>query len=581
MEPLNKTSVISNSLIKKWYSIISSLQLKNSIKFFDRRGIVTLLSLILLLLPVFFIVKIGLNSIQDQEYLWYHLYNTLLPTYLINTFVLTLGVAALSLLFGITSAWMITFYNFPSRKYLVWMLFLPFAFPAYLIAFVYSDFLEFGGPVQTWWRAWLGITPGTAYFFPEFRSMGGAILFMALVYYPYVYMFARKGFLEQSTVIQNAAKIFGLNSFALFFKVSWPLIRPAISVGIFLVMMETIADFGVVSYFSISTLTLGAYNFWINMGSLEGAIQIALITLSVVMVVMFFEKWQRSKKRHYEQHSQPLIRKPTRGFALLGMLMFNWLLVGLGFIFPLSILAYNAIRLLSNNGIEENISDYVIHSWNSLSLAAGTATFTVLAALLIIKLTAFHHSRLVKATLPVFSVGYALPGTILGIGIIPVVMGLNTLIGNWIFLGGTLFAISYAYVIRFISIPLGSIESGHKKISENIYLSSKIFGKSRWSTLFQVDLPLLKNCLLTGFVIVFVDVMKELPLMIILRPLNYETLVTHVFSYASVENLSQASLSAITIVLLGVIPIMFLTQTIDEARISHIPVDSNTNTLTS
>lgn len=530
---------------------------------------IILITLSIFLSPVFFILKLGIGSWDVEGEMWKHLYQTMLPLYVSNTLILIIGSGFLATVLGILTAWIVTFYRFPGRNYLVWLLLLPFAFPSYLIAFIYTEIFDYPGPIQTILRTWTDWGPQD-YWFPEIRSLPGAIIFFAISLYPYVYMFARKAFLEQSQFLQQTAQVFGLSSRQLFFKISWPLTRPAIVLGVFLVMMEILADFGTVSYFSIPTLSLGAYNFWINMGSLEGAIHIAIITLILILAMIYLEKWQRSKKRHFENNQQPLPQRKLQLPQATLAIIITGIPILIGFIIPFLVLIYFSIITLRGQNSHTTITEYLLYSWNSISLAFLIASLTCVIAFLIVKAVVTHKSKVIHTVLPAFSIGYALPGTLLGIGIIPVVMSINVLIENIFFIGGTLLVVIFAYVIRFIIIPLGSIETGHRKISENIYHSANILGKTRWERALTLDIPLLKKCIFTAFIIVFVDVMKELPLMIILRPLNYENLATHVFTYASNENLTLASPSALTIVLLGLLPVILLTRHIDHARKTEV-----------
>jgi iron(III) transport system permease protein len=525
---------------------------------------VVLLAIFLFILPFFYIVKISFVYTND---IWPHLYQTLLPLYLKNTFLLTGGTALLATILGVFSAWTVTFYDFPTRKILIWALLLPFAFPTYIMAYIYTDIFDYPGPIQSILRNVMNWSSKKDYWFPEIRSLEGAIILFSLALYPYIYLFTRKALLEQSLSIRQMAEVLGIRKIKILFKISWPLTRPAILVGVFLVIMETITDFGTVDYFSLNTLSLGIYNVWINMGSLESAVQISLITLVIVLIIIFLERIQRFKKTHIETQGQKITYKIINRKYKWIFFLFNWLLILLGFGIPFIVLIkYSLQYFINNNYYQISIEEFFILSKNSLLIAISISFLTSFIALILVKIIIKSKSLWLKSIFPIFSIGYALPGTVLGVGVLLIIVNLNPFFEGYLFISGTLLAVVYAYVIRFITIPIGAIETGYKKISPNIYYSATLLIPKWWKILLIIDFPLMKKSIFTASIIVFVDVMKELPLMLMLRPINFETLATNVYNFASDENIEQACLSALTIVLIGILPIIFLSKSIDQKQ---------------
>ncbi len=510
------------------------------------------------------------------ENIWPHLVETVLPVYIITTLELMLGVGALSIAIGVCGAWLVTMCRFPGRKIFEWALLLPFAVPAYVIAYVYTDLLEYSGPLQIMLRELFGWQTARDYWFPDIRTLGGAILMLALVLYPYVYLLARASFLEQSTTIQDASRTLGCTPFQSFYRVSLPIARPAIAVGLSLVSMETINDFGTVDYFAVKSMSAGIYDTWLNMSNLGGAAQIASLMMIFVVILISLERIGRARQRQF--HSADRFKKLTgyqlSGWRAWGATILCALPVICGFIIPVWVLGRYALRNLDQLWTE----DFLTHASHSFILSSCAAILTIVIALLLAYSKRLHRKRSLKLAAQFSSLGYAMPGAVLAIGVIIPLAAFDNLLNDiteqlfdtsvGLLLSGTAFAVVFAYVVRFLAVSVGSVESSLNKVTESMDMASRSLGYTPLETLFRVHLPLIKGGILTAALVVFVDCMKELPATLILRPFNYDTLATYVYQFASDEMLEACSLAALLIVLVGIIPVILLSRTISATRSS-------------
>lgn len=509
-----------------------------------------------------------------SENIWPHLVDTVLPVYILTTLQLLLGVGLLSIAIGVCGAWLVTMCRFPGRKIFEWALLLPFAVPAYVIAYVYTDLLEYSGPLQIMLRETFGWQTARDYWFPDIRTLGGAILMLALVLYPYIYLLARASFLEQSTTIQDASRTLGCSPLQSFYRVSLPIARPAIAVGLSLVSMETINDFGTVDYFAVKSMSAGIYDTWLNMSNLGGAAQIASLMMIFVVILISLERLGRARQKQY--HSPDRFKKltgyPLTGWKAWGATTLCALPVICGFIVPVWVLAGYALRNLDQLGTE----DFLTHASHSFILSSAAALLTIVIALVLAYSKRLHRKRSLKLAAQFSSLGYAMPGAVLAIGvIIPLAAFDNALndilesafgITVGLLLSGTAFAIVFAYVVRFLAVSVGSVESSLNKVTESMDMAARSLGYSPIQTLFRVHLPLIKGGILTAALVVFVDCMKELPATLILRPFNYDTLATYVYQFASDEMLETCALAALLIVMVGIVPVILLSRTISATR---------------
>ncbi|MDX1458965.1 MAG: iron ABC transporter permease [Marinobacter sp.] len=509
-----------------------------------------------------------------EENIWPHLVDTTLPRYLITTFQLMLGVIAITLTVGVTSAWLITMCDFPGRRFFEWAMLLPFAVPAYVIAYVYTSLLDYAGPVQIALRDLFGWTSAQDYWFPEIRSLGGATAMIGLVLYPYVYLLARAAFLEQSPSLFSVSRSLGHSALSTFFRVVLPIARPAIAVGLSLVLMETLNDFGTVDFFAVQTLTAGLFDTWMNLGNLGGAAQIATTMLTFVVILVTLERYSRRRQSQYATRDT---REPIQRFHLskrrqLACVVACSLPFLLGFVVPALSLAYYAW-------------DYFDESWNptflentlnSLFLSGTAALTTLLIGVTLAYSRRLHNTRGMQVLMRLSSLGYAMPGAVLAVGVIIPLAGFD----NWLdglmrevfgistglLLSGSTFALVFAYTVRFLAVSAGSVESALQKVTPSMDMASRSLGQSPGGTLVRVHLPILRGTLLTAALVVFVDCMKELPATLILRPFNFDTLATYVYQFASDEQLAHSALPALIIVMAGIVPIILMSRSIGNTR---------------
>lgn len=535
---------------------------------FDRWRWAVLLPALLLALPVIIIFA---SWLEPQTEIWRHLRQTVLVDYVLNSLLLAGGTGLGALFIGTGSAWLISQYQFIGRRYLQWLLLLPLAMPAYIIAYTYTGMLDFAGPVQSQLRAWFGWSYGD-YWFPEIRSLGGAILMLALVLYPYVYMLARNAFAEQSASLLEASRTLGMTPRQHFWRVALPLARPAILTGMALAMMEAFADYGTVQYFGVPTFTTGIFRTWFGMGSAQAAAQLAALLTSFVLFLLLLEKWSRRKVRYYYQgqkHSAAALRTvgPLRQ---LGLLLLCLLPVLLGFILP-------AWRLLSwalanwQRTLNDSFWQLV---WNSFSLAALAAVLSVVLALLFAYAKRLRRDPVVRLPVQLAALGYAVPGTVIAIGVmIPLAWfdrNVDLLAEHWfgvrtgLLVSGTLLALLLAYSVRFLAVSLHGIEAGLERIKPNMDNAARSMGLSPLQVLRRVHVPLLSGSVLTALLLVFVDVLKELPATLILRPFNFNTLAVRAHELASDERLADAALPALAIVLVGLLPVILLARSTER-----------------
>jgi iron(III) transport system permease protein len=518
------------------------------------------------------IISVVYLAVFPEENAWTHLANTVLPYYLKNTLMLMVGVVTLTFLVGTGAAWLISMYNFPGKRLLSWALLLPFAVPAYVVAYVYTDLLEYAGPIQSTLRDIFGWQSAQDYWFPEIRSMGGAIIMMSLALYPYVYMLARTSFLDQSISLYQVSRSLGVTPFVFFYRVSLPIARPAIAVGLALVLMETLNDFGTVDYFAVQTLTAGLYDTWLNMGNLGGAAQIAGVMVIVVVLLVSLERYSRRQQKQFNSrnHGNPIPCQTLTGIKAVLATTAALLPVILGFFIPFLVLSSYAFHYFDVSWS----SDFLTFASNSFGLSAIAAILTLILGTLLAYSKRMNKHPLTNIAIRVSSLGYAIPGAVLAIGIIiPFAWFDNQLdafmrstfgISTGLVLSGTAFAVLFAYLVRFLAVASGSIESSLDKVTPNMDMASRSLGHSYMGTLTRIHLPIIRRGALTAMLVVFVDCMKELPATLILRPFNFETLATQVYQFASDELLEQSALSALVIVLVGIIPVILLDKTISK-----------------
>jgi len=507
------------------------------------------------------------GGVSASSQLFGHLWQTVLPTYLENTLWLALLVVVLALFFGVISAAIITQTNIIFKQQLRWLLLLPLAMPAYLVAYLYTDLFDYAGPVQRSLRAYFGWQSPSDYWFFDIRTLPGAALMLALVLFPYIYMLTRGAFEQQDQNLIRASRLLGLSAKKTFFKVALPLARPAIAVSVSLVLMETLADFATVQYFSVNTLTTAIYDTWLGYGDIGAANALASVLMLLVLFVVLAEQRSRAGLRH--QSARPNTKREMIQLSFLQQAIasiFCWSLVVFGFLLPLTLLIIMAVQYSDM----EQLSVLLSTGINSLKVSVIAATFAVIIALLFGLYQRLHADKYRKVPQQISGFGYAVPGTVLAMAMLSTLGPLD----HWLnataeFLGftapglilsGSLFAIVFAFVVRFSAIANGAIDSGIKQIPMSLDYAPASLGVGLAGTLTKVHLPLLTPTIFIAWLLVFVEAMKELPAVLLLRPFNFETLSSQIYQLISDEMLEQGALGAILIVLFGLLPIVLLNK---------------------
>ncbi|WP_088870174.1 ABC transporter permease [Aeromonas veronii] len=524
---------------------------------------------LLLGLPV---IALLFSAFSAEGALFRHLADTVLLDYLANTLGLVVGVVLLSLLFGVPTAWLVAMCQVPGRRALQWALMLPMAMPSYIVAYVYTDLLDYSGPLQAGLRTLFGWNSPADYWFPAIRSLGGAAWGLALVLFPYVYLLTRASFLEQSVSLIHSSRLLGCTPWQSFRRLSLPLARPAIMVAVSLVAMETLADFATVHFFAINTLTTAVYDTWLGYGSLATAAKLSCLMLLAVVLLIALERRSRSRQQVFQKsmgHEQPL-RYPLKGMSRALAAFWCWGLVLAGFGLPFVILLDYGVRYFELSWTPE----FVRFAGNSLAISALTALLAMGIALLL-----GFFRRLdggIKSLLPlrIAAMGYAMPGTVLAIGVLVPLTALDFAIndlaewlgrqGPGLLLTGTITAIVFGYLVRFVAIAIGSVESSMGKISPSLDMAARSLGLGDGGMLRRVHLPLVRRGLFAGAMLVFIESMKELPAALLLRPFNFDTLATHVYQFVSDEMLERGALGAIVIVLVGLLPLIWVNRSLDS-----------------
>ncbi|MBX4974365.1 iron ABC transporter permease [Rhizobium lentis] len=510
-----------------------------------------------------------LEASKGSAALWGHLFATVLPVALLDTVILLAGVGVITAVVGTTTAWLVTAYDFPGRHALEWMLLLPLAVPTYIVAYAYLDILHPIGPVQDAVRWLLGYESPRQFRLPDVRSKAGCILLLGIVLYPYVYIPTRAMFLTQSGNLVDAARTLGTSRRAVFWRVALPLARPAVAVGISLALMETLNDIGAAEFLGVRTITVSIYTTWITRSDLSGASQIALALLLIVVAIVAVERWARRKQRYSIDVRRMRSFQPRRVSLGKGIMLFlgGLLPVILGFAAPALYLLIEAAKRYRFAGISSRIIDEAV---NTLVIATLATTATVILGLLAAYATRLRPGQRSSWLLRCSTMGYAAPGTVVAIGVLIVLGGLDQLIdraalslfgvSTGLLLMGSGAAVIYALIVRFLAISAGSIEAGLSRISLSLDHASRSLGQSTAGTLRYVHLPLSKAAISAAALLVFVDCVKELPATLLLRPLNIETFATHLYGEAARGTYEEASIAALAIVLIGILPAMLLSR---------------------
>jgi iron(III) transport system permease protein len=504
---------------------------------------------------------------------WAHLVATLLPEYAVTSLVLCAGVGIGVALIGVGAAWLVTHLDFFGRRSFEWLLVLPLAMPAYVMAYTYTDLLQFAGPVQRGLREAFGWSRAD-YWFPEVRSTGGAVAMFICVLYPYVYMLARTAFLERGGGVMEAGRSLGLTPWQSFVRLSIPMARPAIAAGVALALMETLADYGTVSYFAVQTFTTGIYRAWFSLGDRAAAAQLSMCLLGFVLLVLALERASRGRARY---HGPGLRRQPPRGPRLQGaraVLAFAacCLPIVLGFLLPSGVLLHMAFT----DGDAQFGARFFELARNSLVVSGLTALIAVALALLVAYARRLDPGPVARGAHWAAGMGYALPGSVIAVGVLIPVARLDNTLALWLrdsfgwevglLFTGTIAALVFACVVRFLTAALHTVDSALHRVTPHMDDAARSLGLTPSRTLMRVHVPLLRRGLLTAGLLVFIDVMKELPATLVMRPFNFDTLATQAYRLASDERLAEASTASLAIVAVGLLPLIVLSRQIAKDR---------------
>jgi len=512
---------------------------------------------IVLIIPIALIV---FNAFGAQSDTLVHLKETVLNDYIINTLVLLFGVCSLSLIFGVGSAYFITFYEFKYSKFFSIVLILPFIIPSYILGFIYSDILGFYGPIHLMLKEF-----GVKTYF-DVLNMNSVIIILSLALYPYIYLIVKSSFSKHSSFLLNPALSLGISRMKIFYKIILPLSRPAIIGALSLVMMETISEYGLVKYFGIDTLSTAVFTAWFGLNDPNSAAYISTIAMIMVFTILVIEKINRGGARYkVESISTPIKKIKTKLLGQVSILAFLSIPFIFGFLIPIIwILIYSFehyILVLDD--------DFIQTVLNSFMAASVSAALIVTIAIILGYSARIFDNKYMKYLLKVATLGYSIPGAVTAVGIIIV----STSIDNYIIelfdldglvIGGTIAILCFGYTVRFLAVALNSVESSFEKIGVNVNKASRSLNKSFLTTLLKVDLPLIKSGVIAGFILVFIDILKELPATLILRPFNYETLATKTYELASIEMVQESSVYALSIVLISIIPIIYTLKDTNE-----------------
>ncbi len=531
------------------------------------RGICYLIALALML-PLLVLIIEGISASTD---LFYHLWQTVLPDYIRNTLLVGVFVVLLSIFFGVISAALIVHSNIAGKAILRWLLMLPLAMPAYLVAYLYTDLFDYAGPVQRTLRLWFNWQNPNDYWFFDIRTLGGASIIIALVLFPYVYMLARTAFEQQDQNLLKASRLLGLSAKQSVFKVALPLARPAIAVAASLVLMETLADFATVQYFAVNTLTTAIYDTWLGYSDLATANALASVLMLFILFAIVAEQRARAGQAHQsnrinKSHQIIVLSKTAQVFAS----SFCWLLAIAGFILPFTLLLVMAWQYSTS----EQFFALIPSATNSINVAFWAASLSVIFALVFALFKRLGRDKWRYLPMQISGFGYAIPGTVLAMAMMSTFAPIDYMINDLakffgysppgLILSGSIFAIIFAYIVRFAAIANGTVDSGIKQIPRSIDFAPASLGANLAKMLAKIHLPLLKPSIWVAWLLVFVEAMKELPAVLLLRPFNFETLSTQIYQLISDEMLEQGALGAIFIVLLGLLPIIWLNRNKDD-----------------
>ena len=541
----------------------------------------TIVIAVLLSLPIWVVLS---SVFVDARSIWQHLADTVLGTYVGNSLELMLGVGVGTTAIGVSTAWVVTLCSFPGRRLFESLLLLPLAAPAYILAYTYTNLLDYSGPIQTLLRKGFGWQSAQDYWFPNVRSIGGAIVMLTLVLYPYVYLLARSAFLTQSSRLLEASQNLGCSPWQSFWRVALPLARPAVVAGLSLALMETLNDFGTVEFFSVPTFTTGIYRTWFGMGERLAASQLAVLLLLFIFGLIALERVSRQQQRYYQNAGQgrSMSRYVLGGVRGIGAIVVCSVPIILGFLLPVGmLLQLMGIDSNATAGDSRGDSDFPTASsaivstpndrfwefaYHSFLLAALTAAIAILVSIILAYAQRLRPAN--RWVTQLATLGYAVPGAVIAVGVLVPLGQFDNAVDAWsrstfgvstgLLLSGTIAALVFAYLVRFLAVGFGAVESSLDRITPSLDDAAQSLGCGTARTLQKIHLPLMRSGLVTGLILVFVDVMKELPTTLIVRPFNFDTLAIRVYNLASDERLAEAAAPALAIIGVGLLPVVLL-----------------------
>ncbi len=536
------------------------LQISNFLIFLYKEFVYKLnfwtLSSFLIGILIFIPIGLVIHNINNFTSNWEHITNTVLSSYLLNSVFLVLGTVLFSAILGVSSAWIVTSYKFPGCKLFKWLLILPLAIPTYIAAYAYFDILDLFNPILLWIK--LNISLSAMNKTDTFLVYLMTTLVMSSVLYPYIYLLARSSFESQGNHFTNVSRSLGYSKYECFWKIVLPLSRPALVAGISLVIMETLSDYGAVKHFGIQTFTYGIFRTWLGMGDLTSALRLAVVLMVFTLSILYIEKRSRSNAQYIEKslkkssHEKNSLYGPKSILAII----FCLLPLFLGFLFPILRLGY-WVLLSKSYFLELNILKL---SFNTLLLSLLTSIFTVIISMLFVFSAKYFKNSIVKMTNKIAILGYSTPGAVIAMGTLILVGYISSSTG--IVLSGTIFFLIFAYIVRFLAVAFQPIESGMEKNCDKLNDAAKLLGAKPFYSFYKINIPILKNSVIAAALLVFIDATKELPLTLILRPFNFETLATVTFDLSNQAQIIESSIPSISIILLVVIPIIYLNRRI-------------------
>ena len=517
----------------------------------------------LFVVPVIWIIFSLFGNYSDN---WVHIYNYTLSGYIYNTVLIIIGTSIGTLIIGVGSAWLVTTYNFTGKKFLEWALLLPFAVPPYILAYTFTGLFDSYGTANNLVRDLFSL-PNEFIFFPKLRNVYGASIVFSFTLYPYVYLVSRMAFINQSRSMLEVGRTLGYNKFQIFYKLSMPAIRPAIIAGLMLVLMETISDFGAVEHFAVNTFTTGIFSAWFGLYDFHTAKQLAAFLLIVVISFLILEKYSRRKSRYSSGSNvfSPIAAEKLNGFQNIFASLFCFIPVFVGFVLPNIQLGYWALNYKLDFFNEKFIST----AWNTFYLAITAALICAMLAVIINFSIRYKKNKVLNVMSSFLTVGYAVPGLILALGVSQLLVFMDNLIFrdylNFI-LTGSIYGLILAFIIKSFALANSTIESGFLRINHKIDDVARSLNTPGWKLLFRIHLPLLTTSFLTSMILVVSEVIKELPASLILRPFNFDTLAVSTYIYAAEERMFDAAAPSIAIVAVGLLPIFVLSRLIVKSR---------------